>query len=118
MRKARRLKHLFGGAMRQAGSCLRRRGCTPSTTTSSGSPTITPTPRVFADDLVAGGVPVVNPVWTNIVLIDVGALGLGADDAVARMRAVGLSSYIPQERSPRRDATSTSPRRTSDARSS
>ena len=46
-----------------------------------------------------------DQVETNFVLVDVGALGLGADDAVARLRAEGvlLSFAVAQRRPPGRD---------------
>jgi threonine aldolase len=47
--------------------------------------------RRLAEGLAAAGLPVdVEQVETNFVLLDVGALGLDADEAVARMRAAGV----------------------------
>jgi threonine aldolase len=90
MAKARRLKHLFGGAMRQAGIVA-----------AAGIYALDHHVERLADDhanahrlaegLADAGVPVdVDQVETNFVLVDVGALGLGADDAVARLRAEGV----------------------------
>ena len=89
MAKARRLKHLFGARCARRESWLRR-ASTLSTTTSSGSPTTMRTRRL-AEGLVEAGMPVdLEQVETNFVQVDVGALGLGADDAVARLRAEGV----------------------------
>jgi threonine aldolase len=90
MAKARRLKHLFGGAMRQAGIVA-----------AAGVYALDHHVERLADDhanarrlvegLAEAGLPVdVGQVETNFVLLDVGALGLGADDAVARLRAEGV----------------------------
>ena len=90
MAKARRFKHLFGGAMRQAGIVA-----------AAGLYAFDHHVQRLADDhanakrlaegLVAAGMPVdVDQVETNFVLLDAGALGLGADEAVARMRAGGV----------------------------
>jgi threonine aldolase len=90
MTKARRLKHLFGGAMRQAGIVA-----------AAGLYALDHHVERLADDhanatrlaegLVEAGLPVdLEQVETNFVLLDVGALGLGADDAVARLRRVGV----------------------------
>ena len=47
--------------------------------------------RRLAEGLVEAGLPVdLEQVETNFVLLDVGTLGLGADDAVARLRADGV----------------------------
>ncbi|HSE80711.1 MAG TPA: GntG family PLP-dependent aldolase [Gaiellaceae bacterium] len=90
MAKARRLKHLFGGAMRQAGIVA-----------AAGLYALDHNVERLADDhanarrlaggLVEAGLPVdLDQVETNFVQVDVGALGLGADDAVARLRAEGV----------------------------
>ena len=53
--------------------------------------------RRLAEGLHAAGVPVdLEQVETNFVQLDVGALGLGRDEALARLReaGVGLSSTI------------------------
>jgi threonine aldolase len=94
MAKARRMKHLFGGAMRQAGIVA-----------AAGIYALDNNVERLADDhantrrlgerLADAGLPIdLEQVETNFVLLDVGRLGLGADDAVARLRAEGvLLSY-------------------------
>jgi threonine aldolase len=90
MAKARRFKHLFGGAMRQAGIVA-----------AAGLYALDHHVQRLAEDhanatrlaegLAAAGMPVdVDQVETNFVLLDAGALGLGADEAVARLRAGGV----------------------------
>jgi threonine aldolase len=90
MAKARRLKHLFGGAMRQAGIVA-----------AAGVYALDHHVERLADDhanarrlaqgLAEAGLAVdVEQVETNFVLVDAGALGLGADDAVARLRGEGV----------------------------
>jgi threonine aldolase len=93
MRRARRLKHQFGGAMRQAGIVA-----------AAGIYALDHNVERLADDhararrlgesLHAAGVPVdLEQVETNFVQIDVGALGLDVDEALARLarEGVGLS---------------------------
>jgi threonine aldolase len=90
MQKARRFKHLFGGAMRQAGVVA-----------AAGLYALDYHVARLADDheharrlargLAEAGVPVdLDQVETNFVLVDVGALGLDPDEAVARLRAEGV----------------------------
>jgi threonine aldolase len=90
MAKARRMKHLFGGAMRQAGIVA-----------AAGVYALDHNVNRLADDheharrlgggLAAAGLPVdLDQVETNFVLLDVGRLGLPADEAVARVRAEGV----------------------------
>ncbi len=94
--RAWREKHLFGGAMRQAGIVA-----------AAGVYALDHHVERLADDHArarrlaegwhAAGLPVdLDQVETNFVQLDVGALGLGRDDALARMRegGVGLSSTI------------------------
>jgi len=94
MRRARRLKHQFGGAMRQAGIVA-----------AAGIYALDHNVERLADDhararrlavgLHAAGVPVdVEQVETNFVQVDVGALGLDGADALARLtrEGVGLSA--------------------------
>jgi threonine aldolase len=87
MAKARRMKHLFGGAMRQAGIVA-----------AAGIYALEYNVERLADDhanarrlgeaLAEAGLPVdLEQVETNFVLVDVGRIGLGADEAVARLRA-------------------------------
>jgi threonine aldolase len=88
--KARRLKHLFGGAMRQAGIVA-----------AAGLYAFDHHVERLADDhanarrlgegLAEAGLPVdPHQVESNFVLLDAGALGLDADEAVARLRAEGV----------------------------
>jgi threonine aldolase len=90
MAKARRLKHLFGGAMRQAGIVA-----------SAGLYALDHNVERLAEDhaharrlgetLAEAGLPVdLDQVETNFVLVDVGRLGLPADEAVGRLRAEGV----------------------------
>jgi threonine aldolase len=94
--RAWREKHLFGGAMRQAGIVA-----------AAGVYALDHHVERLADDHVharrlaeawhAGGLPVEPAhVETNFVQIDVGKLGLGRDDALRRLRdaGVGLSSTV------------------------
>ena len=96
MERAWREKHLFGGAMRQAGIVA-----------AAGVYALDNHVDRLADDHVrarrlaegwgAAGMPVdLEQVETNFVQLDVAALGLGRDDALARLReaGVGLSSTI------------------------
>jgi len=88
--KTRRFKHLFGGAMRQAGIVA-----------AAGLYALDHHVDRLADDhanarrlvegLAEAGLPVdPTQVESNFVLVDAGALGLDADDAVARLRAEGV----------------------------
>jgi threonine aldolase len=96
MKKARRFKFLFGGAMRQAGIVA-----------AAGVYALDHHLDRLADDhrrarrlgegLVAAGLPVdLDQVETNFVQLDVGALGLERDAALTRLRdaGLGLSSTI------------------------
>lgn len=86
---ARRLKHLFGGAMRQAGILA-----------AAGLYALDHHVVRLADDhanaskLAAGlralGVPVLNEVQTNIVLIDARAFAESRDAAIAELEAAGV----------------------------
>ena len=90
MAKARRLKHLFGGAMRQAG-IVAAAGLYALDHHVERLADDHANARRLAEGLAEAGLPVdVEQVETNFVLVDAGALGLGADDAVARMRAEGV----------------------------
>jgi threonine aldolase len=94
MRRARRFKHQFGGAMRQAGIVA-----------AAGVYALDHNVERLADDhmrarrlaegLQAAGVPLdLEQVETNFVQVDVGALDLDASDALARLagEGVGLSA--------------------------
>jgi threonine aldolase len=96
MVKARRGKHLFGGAMRQAGIVA-----------AAGVYALDHNVERLADDHVrarrlaeglhAAGVPVdLDQIETNFVQVDVGALGLETSEALQRLReaGVGLSGTI------------------------
>jgi threonine aldolase len=90
MGKARRLKHLFGGAMRQAG-IVAAAGLYALDNHVERLADDHANARRLAEGLVEAGMPVdLEQVETNFVQLDVGALGLGADDAVARLRAEGV----------------------------
>jgi threonine aldolase len=86
MAKARRMKHLFGGAMRQAGIAA-----------AAGVYALEHNVERLAEDhanarrlgeaLADAGLPVeLEQVETNFVLVDVSRLGLGGDEAIARLR--------------------------------
>jgi len=90
MRKARRFKHQFGGAMRQAGIVA-----------AAGIYALDHNVERLADDHIrarrlaegfqAAGVPVdLEQVETNFVQVDVGALGLDTSDALARLAEEGI----------------------------
>jgi threonine aldolase len=90
MAKARRFKHLFGGAMRQAG-IVAAAGLYALDHHVQRLAEDHANARRLAEGLAAAGMPVdVDQVETNFVLLDAGALGLAADEVVARMRAGGV----------------------------
>ena len=90
MARARRFKHLFGGAMRQAG-IVAAAGLYALDHHVGRLADDHANARRLAEGLAEAGMPVdLDRVETNFVLVDVGALGLGADDAVARIRADGV----------------------------
>lgn len=90
MAKARRLKHLFGGAMRQAG-IVAAAGLYALDHHVERLADDHANARRLAEGLADAGLPVdVEQVETNFVLLDAGALGLGADEAVHRLRAEGV----------------------------
>jgi threonine aldolase len=90
MAKARRLKHLFGGAMRQAG-IVAAAGVYALDHHVERLADDHANARRLAEGLAAAGLPV-DPARTetNFVQLDAAALGLGADEAVARLRAEGV----------------------------
>jgi threonine aldolase len=89
MAKARRMKHLFGGAMRQAG-IVAAAGIYALDHNVERLADDHANARRLAEGLADAGLPVdLEQVETNFVLLDVGRLGLGADDAIARLRAEG-----------------------------
>jgi threonine aldolase len=96
MERAWREKHLFGGAMRQAG-IVAAAGVYALDHHVERLVDDHARARTFAEGLVAAGIPVdLERVETNFVQVDVGALGLGVADALDRLRAngVGLSATI------------------------
>jgi threonine aldolase len=92
--RARRFKHLFGGAMRQAG-IVAAAGLYALDHHVERLADDHANARRLAEGLAAAGLSVdVEAVETNFVLVDVGSLGLTADEAVARVRVEGvLLSY-------------------------
>jgi threonine aldolase len=93
MAEARRLKHLFGGAMRQAG-IVAAAGVYALEHNVERLADDHARARRLAEGLVAAGVPVdLEQVETNFVQVDVGPLGLTPEDALARLaeQGVGLS---------------------------
>jgi threonine aldolase len=88
--KARRLKHLFGGAMRQAG-IVAAAGLYALDHHVERLADDHANARRLAEGLADAGLPVdVDAVETNFVLLDVAGLGLGPDEAVARLREEGI----------------------------
>jgi threonine aldolase len=93
MAKGRRFKHQFGGAMRQAG-IVAAAGVYALDHHVDRLADDHARARQLAESLHAAGVPVdLEQVETNFVQVDVGALGLDAGDALARLaeQGVGLS---------------------------
>jgi threonine aldolase len=93
MAKARRLKHLFGGAMRQAG-IVAAAGVYALEHNVERLADDHSRARRLAEGLAAAGVPVdLEQVETNFVQVDVGPLGLDTSDALARLaeQGIGLS---------------------------
>ena len=93
MAKARRLKHLFGGAMRQAG-IVAAAGVYALEHNVERLADDHARARRLAEGLDAAGVPVdLEQVETNFVQVDVGPLGLTPSDALERLwqQGVGLS---------------------------
>ncbi len=94
--RAWREKHLFGGAMRQAG-IVAAAGVYALDHHVDRLADDHSQARRLGDGWHAAGLPVdLEQVQTNFVQLDVGALGLGRDEALARLRdaGVGLSSTI------------------------
>ncbi|HXV56871.1 MAG TPA: GntG family PLP-dependent aldolase [Gaiellaceae bacterium] len=90
MARARRLKHLFGGAMRQAG-IVAAAGLYALDHHVERLAEDHANARLLAEGLAEAGLPVdVEQVESNFVLLDVSVLGLAADEAVARLRAEGV----------------------------
>jgi len=90
MRKARRFKHQFGGAMRQAG-IVAAAGIYALDHNIERLADDHTRARRLAEGLQAAGVPVdLEQVETNFVQVDVGALGLDTSDALARLAEEGI----------------------------
>jgi threonine aldolase len=99
MAKARRMKHLFGGAMRQAG-IVAAAGVHALDHHVERLAEDHANARRLADGLKDAGLPVdLEQVETNFVLVDVGRLGLPAEDALACLREEGvlLSFATPRD---------------------
>lgn len=87
MAKARRMKHLFGGAMRQAG-IVAAAGLYALEHNVERLAEDHANARRLGEGLAEAGLPVdLDQVETNFVLLDVGRLGLSADEAIALLRA-------------------------------
>jgi threonine aldolase len=96
MHEARRLKHLFGGAMRQAG-IVAAAGVYAFDHHIDRLADDHARARRLADGLVDAGLPIdLEQVETNFVQIDVGPLELTKEEALARIHAegVGVSGTI------------------------
>jgi threonine aldolase len=100
MVKARRLKHLFGGAMRQAG-IVAAAGVYALEHNIERLAEDHARARRLAEGLAEAGVPVeLEQVETNFVQVDVAPLGLTWDEALARLaeNGVGLSATVHRTR--------------------
>jgi threonine aldolase len=96
MAKARRLKHLFGGAMRQAG-IVAAAGVYALEHNVDRLAEDHARARRLAEGLYGAGVPVqLEQVETNFVQVDVGPLGLSPEEALERLmqQGVGLSMTV------------------------
>ena len=96
MARGRRLKHLFGGAMRQAG-IVAAAGVYALEHNVDRLADDHARARRLAEALVEAGVPVeLEQVETNFVQVDVAPLGLTADEALERLaqQGVGLSRTV------------------------
>ncbi len=90
MTRARRLKHLFGGAMRQAG-VVAAAGIYALDHNVDLIREDHANARRLAEGLAAAGLPVEPAeVETNFVLLDAAALGLAVDEAAALLRGQGV----------------------------
>ena len=88
--KARRFKHLFGGAMRQAG-VVAAAGLYALDHHVARLADDHANARRLAEGLAEAGLPVdLDQVETNFVLLDARAFGLTGDEALARLRAEGV----------------------------
>jgi threonine aldolase len=90
MQRARRFKHQFGGAMRQAG-IVAAAGVYALDHNIERLADDHARARRLAEGLVAAGVPVdLERVETNFVQVDVGELGLDGSDGLARLAEAGV----------------------------
>jgi threonine aldolase len=90
MRKARRFKHQFGGAMRQAG-IVAAAGLYALDHNVERLADDHRRARLLAEGLHAAGVPVdLEQVETNFVQVNVGVLELDSSDALARLADAGV----------------------------
>jgi threonine aldolase len=90
MSKARRYKHLFGGAMRQAG-IVAAAGLYAFDNHVDRLAEDHANARRLGERLAEAGLPVdLEQVETNFVLLDVTRLGLTGDEALARLRSEGV----------------------------
>ena len=88
--KARRFKHLFGGAMRQAG-IVAAAGLYALEHHVERLAEDHVNARRLAEGLADAGLPIdLDQVETNFVLLDARALGMTGDEALARLRAEGV----------------------------
>lgn len=88
--KARRLKHLFGGAMRQAG-IVAAAGLYALEHHVERLADDHANARRLAEGLADAGLPIdLDRVETNFVLLDARALGMTGDEALARLRGEGV----------------------------
>jgi threonine aldolase len=100
MAEARRLKHLFGGAMRQAG-IVAAAGVYALDHNVYRLAEDHARARRLADGLHAAGLPIdLEQVETNFVQVDVRPLGLSTDEALERLwqQGIGLSKTAHETR--------------------
>ena len=113
--KARRFKHLFGGAMRQAG-IVAAAGLYALEHHVDRLAEDHENARRLGEGMAEAGLPVdLAQVETNFVLVDVGALGLQAGEALGRLEAEGvlLSTGSRRGRPPGSHALDVGPGRSS-----
>jgi threonine aldolase len=88
--KARRFKHLFGGAMRQAG-IVAAAGLYALEHHVDRLEDDHENARRLGEGIAEAGLPVdLTQVETNFVLLDVGSLGLGGEEAIGQLQAEGV----------------------------
>ena len=94
MKKARRFKFLFGGAMRQAG-IVAAAGVYALDHHLDAARRRPPARTAARRGLVAAGLPVdLDQVETNFVQLDVGRLDLTSAEAIARLREAGVGMSV------------------------